>query len=127
MGSGKDRSMKRGWVKAGLVALVMLGSSRAEAGGFQINEFSAAAMGRAGSVVATTNEPSSIFYNPAGLTQTEGTEFEAGITLIRPHASYTGVGVPSANPTGSSVVQQETNTGFIPAPNAYVTRALSQK
>jgi long-chain fatty acid transport protein len=105
---------------------VVLSASRAEAGGFQINEFSAAAMGRADSVVATTNEPSSIFYNPAGLTQTEGTEFEAGVTFIRPHASYSGLGIPSANPTGQSVTQ-ETDTGFIPAPNAYVTRALSSK
>src|SRR5437016_11463558 len=83
-------------------------------------------MGRANSVVATTNEPSSIFHNPAGLTQTEGTQFEAGLTLIKPTGSYRGVGVPSANATGAPV-DQSTDVGFLPVPNAYVSRALSTK
>jgi long-chain fatty acid transport protein len=121
--------MRTSMIKWMGVVLAMGSASSARAGGFQINEHSAAAMGRASSVVATASDPSAIFYNPAGLTQTEGTEFEAGVTFIRPHASYSGTGIASANPTPDNphAVQQETDTGFIPAPHAFVSRALSSK
>src|SRR5438045_531496 len=112
MVEGKRMHMRPFAVVVAAAAVLMI-AGRADAGGFQINEHSAAAMGRANSVVATTNEPSSIFHNPAGLTQTEGTQFEAGLTLIKPTGSYRGVGVPSANATGAPV-DQSTDVGFLP-------------
>jgi long-chain fatty acid transport protein len=132
MVQGRTDEMIKWMVALLSLAICGLSSERAFAGGFQINEHSATAMGRADSTVATTNDASSIFYNPAGLTQTEGTQFEAGVTFINPKASYSGIGVPSANascgtPSGCATVTQDTNVGFVPAPNAYVTRALSSK
>jgi long-chain fatty acid transport protein len=48
--------------------LLALGlTSQVFASGFELNDQSARAIGMGGAVVATTNDPSSIFYNPGGL------------------------------------------------------------
>lgn len=109
---------------AALVALAV--PAVAQASGLQLNEHSAASMGMADSTIATASDPSAIFFNPAGITRTTGTEAEVGLMLIRPTATYHGVGLPSTNPTGQPVTQS-TDQGFVPVPNAYVTRALSPK
>lgn len=120
------RSVSAIGILGGALGLLCLSPAPAHASGFQINEHSASAMGRGNSVVATINEPSAIFHNPAGLTGTEGTQFELGLTMIAPKGSYTGPGLASTNPDGT-VVTQNTTSDFIPVPNAYVTRALSSK
>ena len=94
--------------------------------GFQINEHSAINTGRAGAATATVKDPSAIWHNPAGLTSIEGTEFQAGVTFIRPRGQYTGPGLASTNPTGADVTQP-TTTPILPVPNAYVARQLSSK
>jgi long-chain fatty acid transport protein len=69
------------------VVLLSLASSTALAGGFQIDEQDAAAIGRAGTAGARQG-PSSLYYNPAGLFD-ERTEVSAelGATAIIPGAS----------------------------------------
>lgn len=105
---------------------LILGSRAAVGAGFQINEHAAAATGRGNSVIATIGDASATFHNPAGLTQTEGTEFQAGVTVISPIANYQGIGIPSANVDGKPV-DQSASTQPIPIPHAYVSRALSPK
>ncbi len=95
-----------------------LSPSFANAGGFQINEHAAKATGRASSVTATVDDPSAIFHNAAGLTQTEGTEIMIGLSLIRPRGGFTADG---------GTETQETIQSFVPVPYAYVSRALSSK
>ncbi|MEQ9503569.1 MAG: outer membrane protein transport protein [Deltaproteobacteria bacterium] len=98
-------------------------ASPAFGAGFQVNEHSAPNTGRASAVTATVDDPSAIFHNPAGLTQTEGTEFQGGVTFIIPRGTYNG---PGNNPNGE-VVTAEAESPVIPVPNAYVSRALSSK
>jgi long-chain fatty acid transport protein len=50
------------------------------AGGFQINEHSARAMGMAGAFTGLANDASAVYFNPAGITQLSGTNFLAGVT-----------------------------------------------
>ena len=52
------------------------------AGGFQINEHGAKAMGMGGAFTAVANDASAIYWNPAGLTQLSGTQLMLGTTLI---------------------------------------------
>jgi long-subunit fatty acid transport protein len=52
------------------------------AGGFAIDEQGAAAMGRANAFSAQADDPSALFYNPAGIGQLEGTEISVGTTFI---------------------------------------------
>jgi long-chain fatty acid transport protein len=112
--------------KLACIAAVAGASATAFGAGFQINEHNAAATGRASSVVATVNDPSAIWHNPAGLANAEGTQFLVGGTLIIPEGKYEGLGIASANPTNEAIEWDANSTPVI-VPNAYVSRALSSK
>lgn len=60
------------------------------AGGFQINEQGAKALAMANAFTGVANNPSAIFFNPAGITQLHGTQFIAGVSLIAPSTKFTG-------------------------------------
>jgi len=60
------------------------------ASGFQINEHGAKAMAMGGAFAGLANDPSAIYFNPAGIAQLNGTHFMAGVTLISPKASFRG-------------------------------------
>lgn len=107
-------------------AVLVAGSGPAFGAGFQINEHAAAATGRASSVVATVNDPSAIWHNPAGLASAEGTQFLVGVTTILPEGKYSGPGLPSTNP-GGAVTDYDASSAPAFVPNAYVSRALSSK
>lgn len=121
-------NMKRLLQGASALTLGMLvGSSTAQAAGFQVNEQSAVNTGRASSVTATVKDPSAIWHNPAGLTQTEGTEFQVGINLIRAAGQYEGNGIPSTNPNYPDTVTADVDYNLKLVPNIYASRALSSK
>jgi long-chain fatty acid transport protein len=61
------------------------------AGGFQINEHGARAMGMGGAFTAVANDVSAIYWNGAGLTQISGTQLMLGTTLISPMSSFKGI------------------------------------
>jgi long-chain fatty acid transport protein len=71
--------------------MFFLGISQAFAGGFQLNEHGARAMGMGGAFTAVANDPSAIYWNGAGLTQLWGTNFILGSTLIAPMSSFRGI------------------------------------
>lgn len=71
-----------------LVACSIL-ASVSFAGGFQINEQGARAMSLAGAFTGLANDPSAIYFNPAGIVQLKGTKFYFGTTTITPLASFT--------------------------------------
>ncbi len=71
------------------LALAALGAAReARAGGFMINEHSALSTGMANARTALWDDPSSLFYNPAAITQLEGFQLSLGDTLIFPSIKY---------------------------------------
>src|SRR5688572_30151981 len=110
--------MMKSTIRLCAAGAAVLAAHQAYAAGFQINEHAAPATGRASSVTATIDDPSAVFHNAAGLTNTEGTEFMVGVSLIRPRAKFA--------PEGSSE-HIDALTGFVPVPYAYVSRALSSK
>jgi long-chain fatty acid transport protein len=67
--------------KIGLTSVCFLSAATVatDGGGFDLPDQDAFAVGRGLAVVATADNPSAIFYNPAGLTQLTGTHLEAGI------------------------------------------------
>ena len=70
---------------ASLLALPLLG----RAGSFQLNEQSAASLGRANAGDASANvDPSAVFYNPALLTQLKGMQFIVGATDYAIHGEF---------------------------------------
>lgn len=66
-----------------------------EAGGFRIIDQGAAATGQAGAFIAQADDPSALYYNPAGMTQLRGVQLYTGTTLIGGRIRYT-------SPTGAT-------------------------
>lgn len=87
------------------------------ASGFQINEHSARAMSLGGAFTGLANDPSAVFFNPAGITQLSGTRFMGGVTFIQPISSFRG---PSPSITETKLEDQI----FTPI-NFYITHQIS--
>lgn len=102
-----------------LFLLVFLLSSSLFAGGFQLNEHGARAMAMGGAFTGLANDPSAIYFNPAGITQLKGTQFYLGSTLIAPLGSYT---VP-----GTTKLEYEQKSHVFTPINLYVTQQITDK
>ncbi len=98
-----------------LLLLVAMFTVRTYAGGFQINEHGARAMAMGGAFTALANDPSAIYFNPAGITQLKGTQFYFGTTLITPLASY----------TSPIEKEYEMTTQFFSPINVYITHQIT--
>ncbi len=88
------------------------------AGGFQLNEHGARAIGRASAFVASADDPSAIFYNVAGMTFLKGTNIMGGVSFVMPETSFRGPTEDNSNDETDMRVQT-----FIP-PNLYVTHTM---
>jgi long-chain fatty acid transport protein len=75
-----------------LFAVTILGiaafSSISSAAGFRLPDQDAAAMGMGGAFVGQADNPSAVWYNPAGITQLGGTRVSAGVLAIYPVMSH---------------------------------------
>jgi len=69
---------------SGIVSVAALG------GGFQLNEHGARAMAQAGAFAARANDPSAMYFNPAGLAWQDMPAFYGGVTAIIPTSSFYG-------------------------------------
>ena len=94
--------------------------STAYAGGFSIYEQGARAMGRASAFAASPDDPSAMFYNPAGLALLEGTQIYVGATVIIPSGDFTGSG------TLAGVTEEQVAQTFLP-PNVYISHRINEK
>jgi long-chain fatty acid transport protein len=77
--------MKRTFM-AGIAALIgiMVCSSTSFASGFRLPEQDSAAMGMSSAFVGQADNPSAVWYNPAGITQLDGTQISGGVIGIYP-------------------------------------------
>jgi len=85
--------------------------------GFQINEHGARAMGMGGAFTGLANDPSAVYFNPAGIVQLKGTHFSIGSTLIMPTSQFTG-------PDPLTTVSKLKSAVFTPI-NFYFTQELT--
>ena len=76
-----------------LIAVACAGfASTAQASGYRFGSQSVSAQGTADASGAEAADASTIFYNPAGMSRLEGTQFVGGGTLVVPHSTYTDAG-----------------------------------
>lgn len=109
----------RGW--AVLVILVLWATS-AMAAGFRLPTAGAKAMGMGYAFSAQADDPSAIYYNPAGLIQLEGHNVMAGVTYVKENgAEFTG----STPLTGGATVSETQKDLDFFIPNAYYARKAS--
>ena len=98
----------------GIAGLVLAFSGFAEAAlasGIALNEMGAAATGKATAFVAEANDPSAIFFNPAGITQLPGTQLMIGAALIKLDSIF------RSPTTGDTQLQDQ----FPVLPHIYIT------
>src|SRR3989337_1512361 len=113
--------MRIGKVLAFLVVL-LFASTSAMAGGFRLPEAGAKAMGMGFAFTAQANDPSAIYFNPAGIMQLEGNNLEVGVTYIKANGgTFTGT-TPLTG--GLSVSETQKDLDFF-VPNAFFTRKAS--
>lgn len=105
-----------------IVLSVLVLSQISFASGFLIYEHGAAAMAMAGAFAALANDPTAIFYNPAGLAWVKGTQLSLGGTFIFPAGSLTLPNWP--DPTFQKVYQLDQT--FFP-PHFYLSKSLGER
>lgn len=91
-----------------------LAATPAWGAGFSLQDFDAKALGMSNAFAATADNPSALFYNPAGITQLDGMQGSGTITLIDPHTHF----VPSQDEPGASDNYKEK---IIPLPALFGT------
>jgi len=72
----------------GIAAGIVLVSPRGEATGFDLPDHDAFAVARGMAVVATADNPSAIYYNPAGISQLKGHHVRGGVYGLYLSTSY---------------------------------------
>jgi long-chain fatty acid transport protein len=91
----------------------------AGAAGYGIYEWGARGQALGGAMTARGEDPSTVVYNPAGMTQLPGTQMSAGMTIIRPSGTV--------NPDDSSLPGGEGVDNTWTIPNAYITTQLGER
>lgn len=102
-----------------MFSVVVIISSQLFASGFQINEHGARGMAMAGAYTALALDGSALFYNPAGLSQLDGTQFMLGTTIISPSASFRGV--------TPAIDEYDMESAIFTPVNFYITHKLNEK
>ena len=104
----------------GVVVGVLVSVQTADAAGFGIYEGSARGNALGGAMVARADDPSALYFNPAGITQLSGLQLMAGATMIAPVTELT-----TLTPMGYVTTESEDNW-WIP-PHLYATYQLQDK
>lgn len=113
--------MKRMRFLAGTLGVAaVLAAQTVFGAGFGIYEGSARGNALATEVTADPASPSVLYNNAAAMTDLEGTQVEAGVTLINP-----SVTVVTKTPAG--VVENEAESNWWTPPGAYVTHQINDK
>ncbi|HIJ57112.1 MAG TPA: transporter [Deltaproteobacteria bacterium] len=94
--------------------------------GFATNEQSIRAIGRGGAFAAQADDPSAVYYNPAGIVQLEGTQATGGVSFIIPTVNFkSSVNNTTLNTTVGKETDLEDNIFAIP--NFYITHKLFEQ
>lgn len=106
-----------------LMAVAFAGS--ASAAGFQLLEQNASGLGNAyAGSAAVADNASTVYFNPAGMTQLQAREVSVGGTIVSTSFDFKDSGSSVGTLAGSGNGSDGGTTGFIP--NAYMSWALSK-
>ena len=120
--------LKQMTLHAGLALLAMGVGNAALASGYNFGTQSARNMGTANAGAAEAADASTIYYNPAGLTNVEGTTASVDLAVVAPKSSFnftqatTGAGV-AVNPASNGGKFLDTHY----VPHAYFSKQINDK
>lgn len=106
-----------GRIAGGVIVLLAVGNGAAFAGGLSFSEHGAKATGMANAFAGQADDPSAIFYNPAGITQLPGTQVMAGTSIVHLDSVF------RSSTTGESAQLQDQ---FPLVPHLYITHRFKQ-
>jgi long-chain fatty acid transport protein len=100
--------MNSKWMRPALLmtATAWFAVTMVRAGGFELPNQGAAGAGQAEAFAAQADDPSAIYYNPAGIAQLQGTEVSAGIYALFPKFRFDADNGPSEEMTLPSELPQ---------------------
>lgn len=114
----RDRHRRMGIACVVVLASLSWGHTLAHASGFRILDQSASGTAQSNAVTAQADDPSAVYYNPAGMTQLRGVQFSIGTIFIGGTTAYT-------SPTGATGTGTFNNSHATPPPsNFYLTANL---
>jgi long-chain fatty acid transport protein len=112
----------RGWKTLPGLVVLLFSASTSFAAGFRLPEAGVKAMGMGFAFTAQADDPSAIYFNPAGLTQLKGQNIMLGVTYVRENGGeFTGT-TPLTGGATTSETQKDLNFYI---PNAYYTRTTN--
>jgi long-chain fatty acid transport protein len=126
--SGKEKVMGKKLVAACVAASCMGTATLSLAAGFKISEQGAKAMAMGNAFSAQADDPSALFYNPAGIAYLKGTQVSLGsLTILVPQTEFDGTtplsgNVPLGN--GTSPVYERAKRDIFIAPTFYLTHSF---
>src|SRR5690349_2754441 len=104
------RFAKHNWYVLGMLTVLGLAPAAVFALGSRIPNQDAEAIGRGNAFVATADDPSAIYYNPAGITQLDGNNLQVGsLFYLNIYADY-------RSPSGE---QFENKRSVLPVPQVH--------
>jgi len=110
----------RGWKMVPVLLVLLFTASTSFAAGFRLPEAGAKAMGMGFAFTGQADDPSAIYFNPAGLTQLKGQNVMVGVSYVRENGNeFTGT-TPVDNTTAIKHESQKDLNFFIP--NMYYTK-----
>lgn len=114
--------MRKSWLAGWLMFLcvAVLTSSATFGAGFALYEGSARGNALGGTLTARDADPSSIYFNPAAITDLEGAHAAGGVSVIRPM-----VDVETTTATGKTTTESDRNTSL--PPHLYGTYQINEK
>jgi len=105
-----------------MFSFLLAAGGRVFAAGFALYEGSARGNALGGALIARADDPSAIFYNPAGITQLEGTQMLTGCTMITPMNKVT-----THSFFGSGTEETDLKRNWFYPPYGYLTHKVSDK
>ncbi len=112
----------RGWKMVPALLVLLLTASTSFAAGFRLPEAGAKAMGMGFAFTAQADDPSAIYFNPAGLTQLQGQNVMLGASYVRENGAEFAGTTPLTG--GATTSETQKNLDFI-IPNAYYTNTTA--
>jgi long-chain fatty acid transport protein len=117
-------TMGKKLVIACVVAAIAGSASLSLAAGLRVNEQGAKAMGMGNAFAAQADDPTALYYNPAGIAFLKGTQVSLGSLIISiPETEFTGT-TPLSGANGTTSVFEKAKKDLVIAPNLYATYTM---